>query len=55
MLIHWYRFNHWLWQHHVPILPRLIWKLQYLLFNCSVPASCTIGGGLNLVTVASVL
>lgn len=23
----------------------MIWKLQYLLFNCSVPASCTIGGG----------
>lgn len=45
MLIHWYRFNHWLWQHHVPILLRLIWKLQYLLFNCSVPASCTIGRG----------
>lgn len=45
MLIHWYRFNHWLKQHHVPILPKLIWKLQYLLFNSSVPASCTIGRG----------
>ena len=27
------------------MLPKLIWKLQYLLFNCSVPASCKIGRG----------
>lgn len=45
MLIHWYRINNWLWRHHVPLLPKLIWKLQYLLFNCSVPASCKIGEG----------
>lgn len=45
MLIHWYRLAHWLWQHHVPVLPKVIYYLQYLLFNCSVPASCTIGGG----------
>lgn len=45
MLIHFYRFNNWLYRHHVPLLPRFIWKLQYLLFNCSVPASCLIGDG----------
>lgn len=45
MLIHWYRFNNWLYRHHVPFLPWLIWKFQYLLFNCSVPATCKIGGG----------
>lgn len=45
MLIHFYRFNNWLYRHHVPLLPTFIWKLQYLLFNCSVPASCEIGGG----------
>lgn len=27
------------------MLPQFIWKLNYLLFNCSVPASCTIGEG----------
>lgn len=45
MLIHFYRINNWLYRHHVPLLPKFIWKLQYLLFNCSVPASCVIGGG----------
>ncbi|MBP3228664.1 MAG: serine acetyltransferase [Bacteroidaceae bacterium] len=45
MLIHWYRFNHWLWKHHVPFLPWFIWRFQYLLFNCSVPASCKLGKG----------
>lgn len=45
MLIHWYRLSNWLWRHQVPVLPKLIYYLQYLLFNCSVPASCIIGGG----------
>ena len=45
MLIHWYRFNNWLYRHHVPFLPWFIWRLQYLLFNSSVPASVQIGKG----------
>ena len=45
MLIHFYRFNNWLHRHHVPLFPKLIWKIQYLMFNCSVPASCIIGNG----------
>ena len=45
MLIHFYRFAHLLYQHHFRLLPAFIWRLQYLLFNCSVPASCEIGKG----------
>ena len=45
MLIHWYRLANRLYRHHVPLLPKIIWKLQYILFNCSVPASCNIGEG----------
>lgn len=45
MLIHYYKVANWLYKHHVPLLPKLIWRLQYLLFNCSVPASCEIGKG----------
>lgn len=45
MLIHYYRFANWLYRHHVPLLPKLIWRLQYLFFNSSVPASCEIGKG----------
>lgn len=29
----------------MPVLPKLMWKLQYLLFNSSVPGSCKIVGG----------
>ena len=45
MLIHYYRIANWLYKHHVPFLPKFIWRLQYLLFNSSVPASCEIGKG----------
>lgn len=45
MLIFFYKFSNWLYRHRVPMLPKFIWKLNYLLFNCSVPASCVIGGG----------
>lgn len=45
MLIHWYRIANWLHRHHVPILPKLIYFLQYILFNSSVPYSCMLMGG----------
>ena len=45
MLIHLYRLAHWLFNHHLRWLSKFIWKLQYLLYNCSVPASCKIGEG----------
>lgn len=45
MLIHWYRFANFCFRNHIPLLPKLIYYLQYLLFNCSVPASCKIGKG----------
>lgn len=45
MLIHWYRFNNWLYRHKVPFLPWIIWRFQYLLFNSSVPGSCILGKG----------
>lgn len=45
MLIHWYRLANWMYRKHIPLLPKLIYYLQYFLFNCSVPASCAIGGG----------
>lgn len=45
MLLSYYRFAHWLWKHHVPCLPKLIYYIQYMLFNCSVPPSCSLGKG----------
>lgn len=45
MLIHWYRIANWLYHHHVWFLPKLIYYIQYILFNCSIPGSCKIGRG----------
>lgn len=45
MLIHWYRVANWLFKHRIPLLPKFIYYIQYLLFNSSVPASCVLGGG----------
>lgn len=45
MLIHCYRAANWLHRHNVPLLPHIIYRLQYLLCNCAVPPSCTLGPG----------
>ena len=45
MLINWYRFGNWCYRNKIPFLPKLIWKMGYLLFNSSVPSSVTIGKG----------
>lgn len=43
MLIHWYRLANWLYRKRIPVIPKLVYYLQYILFNSSVPASCSIG------------
>ena len=45
MLIHWYRIANRLYNHKIPFLPTLLWRVMYLLFNSSVPASCVVGKG----------
>lgn len=45
MLIHWYRLANWLYRHHIPFFPKLLWRTMYVLFNSSLPASCAIGKG----------
>ena len=45
MLINLYRLSHWLYVHRIPVIPKIIYYFQYLLFNSSVPASCKIGQG----------
>jgi serine O-acetyltransferase len=43
--VHLYRAGRWFYVHHIPILPRFIYAVDYLLFNASVPASADIGKG----------
>ena len=41
--ISFYRVGHWLYRHHVPLAPQLIYRVTFLLFNSSIPPSCEIG------------
>jgi serine O-acetyltransferase len=43
--IHFHRLQHWLLAHGVPLAPRVIHRLIFLLFNCVVPPSAEIGEG----------
>lgn len=45
MLIHFYKLANFLYRKRIPFLPKLIYYLQYLLFNCAVPAETNIGRG----------
>jgi serine O-acetyltransferase len=43
--ISFYRLANWLWRHNIPLLPRIIKLIIFLLYNSSVPYECTIGAG----------
>lgn len=40
-----YRNAHWLYKHHIPLLPKLLQLLIFLCYNCSVPYKAVIGKG----------
>lgn len=39
------RFNNKLFRNHIPFLPKLIYGIQFVLYNSSVPPSTKIGSG----------
>lgn len=43
--IFFYRISHWLYKHHIPLLPKLIQLFIFLCYNCSVPYKISIGKG----------
>jgi len=43
-----YRLARWLYRQRVPLLPRLIQKLNFTLTRCVVPYQCEIGPGTEL-------
>jgi serine O-acetyltransferase len=45
MLLKMYRVSHTLYKWNVPLLPRMIMILNYLLFNSSIPYQASIGKG----------
>ena len=43
--IYFYRLSHWLYRHHIPILPKLITLLIFLIYNSKIPPQAKIGKG----------
>ena len=44
-LIHFYRLGHFLWKCKIPLLPKIIEYIQFLVFNSYVPCTASIGRG----------
>lgn len=43
--IYLYYLSHWLYCHHVPVLPKIIELTMFFLFNAIIPYRCNIGKG----------
>lgn len=43
-----YRISRWLYLHHVPVLPKLVTLLIFLIYNSKVPYTAEIGKGTKL-------
>ena len=43
--IYFYRIARWLYLHHIPVLPKLITFLIFLIYNSKIPYQATIGNG----------
>ena len=46
--IFFYRISRWLYLHHIPVLPKLITLLIFLIYNSKVPCQAKIGKGTKL-------
>ena len=44
-LIYFYRFSHWLFVNKLTFLSKLVYRINFLIFNSSVPPSVKIGRG----------
>jgi len=49
------KFAHRLYVLKVPILPKLLYIIQFLIYNSSIPASVKMEKGVNVLTKASEL
>lgn len=43
--IFFYRISHWLYTHHIPIIPKFITLLIFLIYNSKIPHQAEIGKG----------
>lgn len=43
--IYFYRISRWLYAHHIPVLPKIITLLIFLIYNSKIPYQAEIGEG----------
>jgi serine O-acetyltransferase len=43
--VHFYRLGHFLYTYRIPLLPKIIELIIFLLYNSKIPSSCEIGKG----------
>ena len=48
IVIKFYNFERWLWTHNFKFFSKFVWRLIYLLFNCSIPPTANLKKGVNI-------
>lgn len=43
-----YRVGNWCYKKKIPLIPKITWGLNFLIFNSHIPSTATIGKKLNL-------
>lgn len=55
IVIRWYRFERWLFNHKINFLAKIIYHLIQILFGCTIPYSAQLDYGVNIGANAVVL
>ena len=48
IVIRFYDAERWCWTHHLKILAKFIWRMIYLMFNCSIPPTAILEDGVEI-------
>ncbi len=48
VVIKFYEIERWLWTHKLHLGAKIIWRIIYLLFNCSIPPTTVLENGVNI-------
>ena len=48
IVISFYEVEHWLWEHNLHFMAKIIWRMIYILFSCSIPPTVEIADGVEI-------
>ena len=43
IVVKFYEAEHWCWEHNLKLVAKIIWRLIYILFACSIPPTTKMG------------